>query len=122
MNPGYICGHEGAGIVQEAGPDVKDFKVGDYVVATFTTNWYLHCLSEEQTQKTQAKRTYSGSCFNCCRGITGRCVNGTPFGGTALDGSQAQYFRVPMADTTLHKAHVELGELVVLMADIYPTG
>jgi alcohol dehydrogenase len=42
----------------------------------------------------------------------------------ALDGSQAQYFRVPLADTTLYHLPTEgdLGELLIMMTDIFPTG
>lgn len=68
--------------------------------------------------------SYSGECFNCKRGITGRCVKGKSFGSVALDGSQAQYFRVPLADTTLFPSPTDydLGELLILMTDIFPTG
>lgn len=42
----------------------------------------------------------------------------------ALDGSQAQYFRAPLADATLFPAPTEAGleELLILMTDIFPTG
>jgi len=67
---------------------------------------------------------YSGECFHCKRGITGRCVKCKSFGSVALDGSQAQYFRVPLADTTLYHIPTEgdLGELLIMMTDIFPTG
>src|SRR6266511_1991278 len=64
----------------------------------------------------------SGECRYCQLGITGRCVKGASFGSPALDGSQAEYFKVPLADSTLLPAPVELGELVILMTDIFPTG
>lgn len=65
----------------------------------------------------------SGTCENCSRGITGRCMVGKSFGTPALDGSQAQYFRVPLADSTLfHAPHEDLGEDLVLMSDIFATG
>ncbi|KAF9893415.1 hypothetical protein FE257_010727 [Aspergillus nanangensis] len=104
MEPGYICGHEGMGIVCEVGSAVQKFKKGDQVVAPFT----ISC----------------GDCFHCKRGITGRCVKGKSFGSVALDGSQAEYFRVPLADTTLFPIPTEgdLGELPILMTDIFPTG
>ena len=41
MEPGYICGHEGMGIIHEVGKGVKEFKVGDYVIAPFTISWYV---------------------------------------------------------------------------------
>jgi threonine dehydrogenase-like Zn-dependent dehydrogenase len=40
MEPGYICGHEGTGIVHEVGDSVKNFKKGDRVIAPFLTCWY----------------------------------------------------------------------------------
>lgn len=66
----------------------------------------------------------SGECFNCKRGIHGRCTKGVNYGNNALDGSQAQYFRVPLADTSLYHlpADADLGELAILMTDIFPTG
>lgn len=41
LEPGYITGHEGAGIVHEVGSAVKSFKKGDYVVVPFTTSWFV---------------------------------------------------------------------------------
>ncbi|KAJ9495945.1 hypothetical protein H2202_008467 [Exophiala xenobiotica] len=104
MQPGYICGHEGMGIVHEVGSQVQNFKKGDNVIAPFT----ISC----------------GECFHCKRGITGRCVKCKSFGSVALDGSQAQYFRAPLADTTLFHVPQEgdLGELLIMMTDIFPTG
>jgi len=51
-------------------------------------------------------------------------VKGKSFGSVALDGSQAEYFRVPMADSTLFHVPMQddLGELVIMMTDIFPTG
>jgi hypothetical protein len=40
MEPGYIAGHEGLGVVHEVGNGVKKFKVGDRVIAPFLTSWY----------------------------------------------------------------------------------
>jgi threonine dehydrogenase-like Zn-dependent dehydrogenase len=39
MQPGYICGHEGMGIVHEVGSEVRNFKKGDNVIAPFTISW-----------------------------------------------------------------------------------
>ncbi|KAJ2972282.1 hypothetical protein NQ176_g7246 [Zarea fungicola] len=104
MLPGYICGHEGTGIIAEVGSAVKNFKKGDHVIAPFS----ISC----------------GECFHCKRGVTGRCAKGQSFGSMALDGSQAQYFRAPLADATLFPAPTEAGleELLILMTDIFPTG
>jgi len=38
--PGFVLGHEFAGIVVAAGKDVRTVKVGDKVVAPFTVSWY----------------------------------------------------------------------------------
>lgn len=43
-SPGYITGHEGAGIVHQVGADVKNFKKGDYVVVPFTATWFVSLL------------------------------------------------------------------------------
>ncbi|KAE8377278.1 chaperonin 10-like protein [Aspergillus bertholletiae] len=104
MQPGYVCGHEGMGIVHEVGSEVKDFTKGDHVIVPFLVS--------------------CNECFHCKRGVHGRCKKGGNFGGPALDGSQAQYFRVPLADTTLYHLPKEanLGELAILMTDIFPTG
>lgn len=40
MEPGYICGHEGVGIVHEVGHEVRKFVKGDRVIAPFYTSWY----------------------------------------------------------------------------------
>ncbi|MFD0704639.1 zinc-dependent alcohol dehydrogenase family protein [Alloscardovia venturai] len=69
-------GHEYVGVVEEVGSDVKDIKVGDYVVGSF-------CLSDM-------------TCDICKAGYPSRCMHGG-FVGTA----QAQYLRVPLADGTL---------------------
>jgi threonine dehydrogenase-like Zn-dependent dehydrogenase len=123
MQPGYICGHEGTGIVAEVGDAVANFKRGDHVIAPFTISWYHSPF--QPWKDDEINLCPSGVCFNCTRGITGRCAKGKSFGTPVLDGSQAEYFRVPMADTTLFHAPPEsadLGELPILMTDIFATG
>lgn len=44
MEPGYICGHEGMGIIHEVGSEIKNFKVGEHVIAPFTLSWYAPYL------------------------------------------------------------------------------
>jgi threonine dehydrogenase-like Zn-dependent dehydrogenase len=39
MQPGYVCGHEGVGVIHEVGSQVKKFSVGDRVIAPFLTSW-----------------------------------------------------------------------------------
>jgi threonine dehydrogenase-like Zn-dependent dehydrogenase len=96
-------GHEFTGIVHEIGSAVKSVKVGDQIVAPFT----LSCLE----------------CFYCKNGYSSRCEKSLLFGTAALDGGQAQYVRVPLADGTVMKAPPNIDDKVlVLMADIFPTG
>lgn len=73
----FTMGHEMVGKISECHPSVKDFKVGDLVVAPFT----ISC----------------GKCFFCVRGFTGRCEKSRLFGCERLEGAQAEYVRVPMA-------------------------
>jgi len=100
---GFIMGHEFTGIVKEVGKDVKTVKVGDKIVSPFTVS----CLK----------------CFYCKNGQTSRCERCLLFGSAALEGAQAEYVRVPLADGTVVKAPPQIDEkALVLMADIFPTG
>ncbi|UZJ51318.1 hypothetical protein CBS101457_000638 [Exobasidium rhododendri] len=99
----FTLGHEFVGTVSEVGAEVKKFKKGDMVVSPFT----ISC----------------GSCFFCDKDQTSRCVQSRVFGSVPLEGAQAEFVLVPLADTTLY--HVPEGaapELLLLMADIFPTG
>jgi len=91
----------------EKGDDVKKFNVGDKVVVPF----YTAC----------------GECYYCVRGQASRCAKGELFGNSApantIDGGQAEYVRVPLCDTTCVRAPTTIPEeMLVLMADIFPTG
>lgn len=83
LDAGTVMGHELAGEVVEAG--TTRFRPGDLVVSPFTTS--------------------CGDCFYCRMGLTARCVRGQLFGwvekGRGLHGVQAEYVRVPLADSTL---------------------
>lgn len=85
LDRGTIMGHEFVGRVAAVGSDVRAFRIGDRVVAPFTTS--------------------CGKCRACTTGLTSRCINGQLFGwvqnGCGLDGAQAEFVRVPLADTTL---------------------
>ncbi|KAK6367176.1 hypothetical protein LTR64_008036 [Lithohypha guttulata] len=96
-------GHEFTGEVVEMGDDVKKFQKGDTIVTPFT----ISC----------------GECFYCKKGFSSRCEKCLLYGTAALDGGQAEYARIPLADSTVVKAPPKIDEKkLVLMADIFPTG
>lgn len=96
-------GHEFVGEIAEKGPEIAKFEIGDLVVSPFT----ISC----------------GTCFYCAQGYSSRCAEGKLFGSSALDGGQAEYVRVPLADATLTAAPPSMDpRKLVLMADIFPTG
>jgi threonine dehydrogenase-like Zn-dependent dehydrogenase len=100
---GHIMGHEFVGFVKETGSAVKNFKPGDRVVSTFAAV----CMK----------------CWNCIHGNTNRCANSLAFGTQQLNGGQAEFVRVPLADGTMLPAPEELPDnLLILMSDIFPTG
>jgi len=107
IEPGTVMGHEFTGRVVEVGADVRRWRVGDRVVAPFTTN--------------------CGECGPCRRGLTSRCVRGELFGwveaGRGLQGGQADRVRVPLADATLVEvpAALEDDALALLAGDILST-
>lgn len=100
-------GHEFVGEVVEIGRAVNRLIQGDLVMSPFTTN--------------------CGACFYCSIGLTCRCTKGELFGWrenkNGLHGAQAQYVRVPLADSTLVKIPEGVtGEEGVLLGDIMATG
>ncbi|KAL2014640.1 hypothetical protein VTN00DRAFT_2165 [Thermoascus crustaceus] len=100
---GFIMGHEFTGIVVETGSEVKTIQKGDKIVSPFTTS--------------------CGECFYCKQGFSSRCEKCLLFGCPLLDGGQAEYVRVPVADGTVMKAPEGIDDkALVLMADIFPTG
>ncbi|QSZ29010.1 hypothetical protein DSL72_003520 [Monilinia vaccinii-corymbosi] len=100
---GFIMGHETVGTIVELGSDVKTHRKGDLVVMPFTVS--------------------CGACFYCVRGCSARCEKSLLFGCPSLDGGQAEYLRVPLADATAVRAPEGIEEKkLVLMADIFPTG
>jgi threonine dehydrogenase-like Zn-dependent dehydrogenase len=100
-------GHEFTGIVIETGKDVKNLVKGARVLSPFTTS--------------------CGQCFYCKIGLTCRCEKGNLFGWVqkdkGLDGAQAEYIRVPLADSTLIPLSNDLSEEKgLLLGDIFSTG
>src|SRR5260370_10472156 len=85
MNPGELLGHEFVGIVEEVGSEVKRFKPGDRVVASFFTS--------------------CGHCALCRKGWFNQCMSKATFGMGAnfggLGGAQAEYVVVPLADNSM---------------------
>lgn len=109
VEKGRILGHEGVGVVTEVGPAVTNFKVGDRVI--------ISCVSA------------CGRCGFCKTGVYSHCLNeegaegiGWIFG-YMIDGTQAEYVRVPFADTSLYKLPEGVSNAEgVLLSDILPTG
>lgn len=107
LDHGTVMGHEFTGTVMEIGSEVKKFKPGSRVLSPFTTS--------------------CGKCFYCRLGLTCRCENGNLFGwveqGHGLQGAQAGYVRVPMADSTLLPLSNDLNEKKgLLLGDVFSTG
>ena len=104
MSPGRILGHEATGIVEAVGSSVKAVKPGDRVL--------LSCVSS------------CGRCRFCRVGQYGQCQNGGGWiFGHLIDGVQAEYARVPFADTSLYRIPDGLtDEQVLYLSDILPTG
>jgi alcohol dehydrogenase len=101
--PGRILGHEGVGIIVEAGNGVTNFRSGDHVL--------ISCI------------TSCGKCEYCRRGMYSHCATGGWILGNTIDGTQAEYVRIPHADTSLHKIPTEADEeALVMLSDILPTG
>lgn len=107
LDQGTVMGHEFAGIVVETGSDVKKNHSGSRVLSPFSTS--------------------CGECYYCQIGLTCRCVKGNLYGWVqsdhGLEGAQAGYIRVPMADTTLIPLSNDLDdEKGLLLGDIFSTG
>ena len=101
--PGRIIGHEGIGIVEEIGPAVTAFKKGDRVL--------ISCISS------------CSKCEYCKRGMYSHCIHGGWILGHIIDGTQAEYVRIPHADTSLYKIPEGADEeALVMLSDILPTG
>ena len=116
MKSGTILGHEGVGLVEEIGKDVRNLKPGDRVVIPST----IGC----------------GYCSYCRAGYYSQCDNANPNGPQAgsafyggpqqtgpFDGLQAEYARIPFANVGLVKLPDEVSDdEAILISDIFPTG
>ena len=104
VTPGRILGHEAVGTVESVGSAVKNLSPGDRVLVS--------CI------------TACGSCRFCREGSYGQCLGGGGWIlGHKIDGTQAEYVRVPFADTsTFAIPDGVTDEEVLMLADIGPTG
>lgn len=116
MKSGTILGHEGVGVVEELGSEVRGVSVGDRVVIPST----IAC----------------GDCAYCKTGYHSQCDNANPngklagtafFGGPSTTGPfhglQAEFARIPLADAGLVKLPESVSDdQAILLSDIFPTG
>jgi alcohol dehydrogenase len=100
---GRILGHEGIGVIEQVGTGVSEFHVGDKVIISCVTA----CLK----------------CDFCRKGMYSHCRHGGWILGNTLDGTQAEYVRIPHADGSLYSFPPGGDEEALLMlSDILPTG
>ncbi len=103
VTEGRILGHEGIGVVDEVGAAVSTFRKGDKVV--------ISCV------------TACAKCDFCRKQMYSHCRNGGWILGNTIDGTQAEYVRIPYADTSLYPVPPSADEeTAVMLSDILPTG
>ncbi|WP_018000646.1 zinc-dependent alcohol dehydrogenase family protein [Paracoccus sp. N5] len=103
VTPGRTLGHEGVGIVEDVGEAVANFKPGDAVL--------ISCV------------TSCGRCANCKRQLYAHCADGGWILGHRIDGTQAEYVRIPHGDNSLYPIPEGVDEeALVMLSDIMPTG
>lgn len=100
---GRILGHEGVGVIESVGNAVTSFKKGDHVL--------ISCI------------TSCGKCSYCRKGMYSHCEYGGWILGHLIDGTQAEYVKIPYADTSLYHIPANANtEALVMLSDILPTG
>lgn len=100
---GRTLGHEGVGVVEKTGAAVSAVKKGDHVL--------ISCI------------TSCGKCEACRKGMYSHCADGGWILGHRIDGTQAEYVRIPHADTSLYRIPAGMDEeALVMLSDIFPTG
>ena len=104
VTDGRILGHEAVGTVEAVGTAAKNVRPGDRVLVS--------CI------------TSCGACRFCREGRYGQCIGGGGWIlGHKIDGTQAEYVRVPFADNSTHPAPTGVeDEELLMLADILPTG
>lgn len=102
VKDGTVLGHEGIGIIEKTGPGVRNFKKGDRVL--------ISCITSD------------GSCDYCKKGMYSHCEHGGWILGHTIDGTQAEYVRIPYADTSLYRIPEGINEdAFVMLSDVFPT-
>ena len=104
VTDGRILGHEAVGTVEQIGPGVKNLSIGDRVLVS--------CISA------------CGACRFCRSTSYGQCIGGGGWIlGHKINGTQAEYVRVPFADTSTYPVPAGVAdEELLMLADILPTG
>ena len=106
---GRILGHEGIGVITEVGEGVTQLAVGDRVIVACVTS--------------------CGKCSNCRKGLYSHCLDPEGMAGIGwifgymIDGTQAEYVRVPFAENSVYKVPEGMTDAEgILLSDILPTG
>jgi len=103
VTDGRILGHEGIGVIEQIGTGVSEFRVGDKVIVSCVTA----CLK----------------CDFCRKSMYSHCRHGGWILGNTIDGTQAEYVRIPQADGSLYHIPADADEeAMVMLSDILPTG
>ncbi len=103
ITDGRILGHEGVGVIEDVGTNVLGFHKGDKVLISLITS--------------------CGRCHFCKQGMYSHCLMGGWQLGNRMDGTQAEYVRIPFADTGLYLLPPEVDdEAAVMLSCILPTG
>ncbi len=103
VTDGRIIGHEGIGVIEEVGDAVTSFKKGDRVI--------ISCI------------TSCGKCEYCKKAMYSHCLDGGWILGNLIDGTQAEYVRIPHADNSMYPIPTGADEeAMVMLSDILPTG
>lgn len=109
VESGRILGHEGVGTIVETGASVSGLQVGDRVI--------ISCIKS------------CGHCANCTAGLYSHCLGEEGQAGLGwilghlIDGTQAEFVRIPYAQNSLHLLPEGISdEQAVMLSDILPTG
>ena len=100
---GTILGHEGVGIIVEKGESVTNFSIGDHVS--------INCI------------TFCGECWFCQNGYINNCEKGGWEVGCRINGTLAEYVRIPYANSSLNKIPESISDdECLLVGDVLSSG